>query len=97
MRRARHIDASVQLVTMSRTSANKFYRQGVDTPEELEDSFPSEEEDLFAYDSLIIGSFEAAFFSPKHRVATHDFLRTSVAVVSSVVKKPSCPRRSPRA
>ncbi len=74
MRRAVHNDASVQLVTMLRTSANKFYRQGVDTPEELEDGFPSEEKDLFAYDALIIGSIEAPFFSPKQQVAVREFV-----------------------
>ncbi|MDE0104695.1 MAG: hypothetical protein OXN89_20155 [Bryobacterales bacterium] len=41
--------------------------------EELEDSFPSEEEDLFAQDALIIGSFEAAFFSPNHQVAIGEY------------------------
>ena len=74
MRRAVAKDASVQLVTLLRTSTNKFYRQGVDTPEELEDGFPSEEEDLFAYDALIIGSFEAAFFTPKQQVAIREFV-----------------------
>ncbi|MDE0105881.1 MAG: hypothetical protein OXN89_26170 [Bryobacterales bacterium] len=74
MRRAVAKDASVQLVTLLRTSTNKFYRQGVDTPEELEDGFPSGEEDLFAYDALIIGSFEAAFFTPKQQVAIREFV-----------------------
>ena len=74
MRRAVHKDASVQLVTMLRTSTNKFYRQGVDTPEELEDGFPDDPEALFAYDALIIGSFEAAFFTPKQQVAIRDFV-----------------------
>ncbi len=74
MRRAVQKDASVQLVTLLRTSTNKFYRQGVDTPEELEDGFPSEEEELFAYDALIIGSFEAAFFAPKQQVAIREFV-----------------------
>ena len=74
MRRAVHKDASVQLVTLLRTSANKFYRQGVDTPEELEDGFPADAEELFAYDALIIGSFEAAFFTPKQQVAIRDFV-----------------------
>ncbi len=74
MRRAVHNDASVQLVTMLRTSANKFYRQGVDSPEELAAGFPSAEQDLFQYDALIIGSFEAAFFSPKQQVAIREFV-----------------------
>lgn len=74
MRRAVQKDASVQLVTMLRTSTNKFYRQGVDTPEELEDGFPGDQEELFAYDALIIGSFEAAFFTPKQQVAIREFV-----------------------
>lgn len=74
MRRAVHKDASVQLVTMLRTSTNKFYRQGVDTPEELEDGFPDEEYELFDYDALIIGSFEAAYFAPKQQVAIREFV-----------------------
>ena len=74
MRRAVQKDASVQLVTILRTSTNKFYRQGVDTPEELADGFPSAAEDLFAYDALILGSFEAAFFTPKQQVAIRDFV-----------------------
>ena len=74
MRRAVQKDASVQLVTILRTSTNKFYRQGVDTPEELADGFPSDPEDLFAYDALILGSFEAAFFTPKQQVAIRDFV-----------------------
>ncbi len=74
MRRAVHKDASVQLVTLLRTSANKFYRQGVDTPEELADGFPDEVDELFSYDALILGSFEAAFFTPKQQVGIRDFV-----------------------
>ena len=74
MRRAVQQDASVQLVTILRTSTNKFYRQGVDTPDELEEGFPSDPEDLFAYEALILGSFEVAFFTPKQQVAIRDFV-----------------------
>ena len=74
MRRAVQKDASVQLVTILRTSTNKFYRQGVDTPEENEDGFPGDEQELFAYDALVIGSFEAAFFTPKQQVAIREFV-----------------------
>ena len=74
MRRAVHKDASVQLVTLLRTSANKFYRQGVDTPDELEGGFPDRAEELFAFDALIVGSFEAAFFTPRQQAAIRDFV-----------------------
>ena len=74
MRRAVHKDASVQLVTLLRTSTNKFYRQGVDTPDELEDGFPDRVEELFAFDALIVGSFESAFFTTKQQAAIRDFV-----------------------
>ena len=74
MRRAVFKDASVQLVSMLRTSPNKFYRQGVDTPEELENGFPTAEDELFAYDALIIGSMEAGFFTPEQQEMIKQFV-----------------------
>ena len=74
MRRAVFKDASVQLVSMLRTSPNKFYRQGVDTPEELENGFPTVEDELFAYDALIIGSMEAGFFTPEQQEMIKQFV-----------------------
>ncbi len=74
VRRAVQRDASVQLVTMLRTSPNKFYRQGVDSPEELEEGFPGKPEDLFAYDALMIGSIEAAFFSAPQQEMIKEFV-----------------------
>lgn len=74
MRRAVHKDESVQLVTLLRTSANKFYRQGVDSADDLRDGFPSEREELFGYDGLIIGSFEAAALTPKQQAMIRDFV-----------------------
>src|SRR5581483_9160774 len=52
-------DPSLRMVTILRTTQNKIYRQGTDTPEELKDGFPTKVEDLFAFDGLIIGSVEA--------------------------------------
>ena len=74
LRRAIRDDANVQLVTMLRTSPNKFYRQGVDTDDELAKGFPSRAEDLFSYHGLVIGSIEAAFFSPAQQEAIREFV-----------------------
>lgn len=74
IRRAMSKDASVRLITLLRTSTNKYYRQGVETPEELADGFPESAEELFAYDGLIIGSFEAAFFTPEQQRMLRDFV-----------------------
>jgi uncharacterized membrane protein len=64
MRRAVEDDRNLQLTTILRTTQNKIYRQGIDSPKELEEGFPSKVEDLFAYQGLMIGSVEVASFTP---------------------------------
>ena len=64
LRRAVEDDASLEIVSMLRTTPNKIYRQGVTGPNELETGFPSRAEELFSYDGLIIGSVEANYFTP---------------------------------
>src|SRR5436190_259408 len=56
-------EKNVTLVCLQRTGENKFYRQGIGSQNELVSGFPKTEEELFAYDALIIGSVEAGFFS----------------------------------
>jgi uncharacterized membrane protein len=74
MRRAITKDESVRLVTMLRTTPNKFYRQGVQDQGELVDGFPATAEELFKYDALIIGSIEAASFTPKQQELIREFV-----------------------
>ena len=57
-----------------RVSPNKFYRQGIDTPEQLEDGFPTTRAELFGYDALIIGSVEAASLSTGQQQLIRDFV-----------------------
>jgi len=63
LRRAVDGDDNIRLVTLLRTSENKFYRVGVDDAEELADGFPKTREELFRYRGLILGSIEASFFT----------------------------------
>ncbi|HVA89086.1 MAG TPA: vWA domain-containing protein, partial [Chloroflexota bacterium] len=64
IRRAESDDPQVQLVSMLRATENKIYRQGISDPSELAAGFPTRPEDLFRYQGLIIGSVQAAYFSP---------------------------------
>ncbi|HEY7855582.1 MAG TPA: vWA domain-containing protein [Terriglobales bacterium] len=64
IRRAEAKDSQIQLVSMVRATQNKIYRQGVTDPAELADGFPARAQDLFRYQALIIGSVEAAYFTP---------------------------------
>lgn len=64
LRRAMDQDDDIQLASLLRVSQNKFYRQGIESPQQLEAGFPSARDELFAYDALIIGSVEAASLEP---------------------------------
>ena len=68
-------EKNITLVSLQRTGENKFYRQGIGAQQELVSGFPKTEEELFAYDGLVLGSVEAGFF-------TIDQLRSIEAFVS---------------
>ncbi|MCI0627814.1 MAG: glutamine amidotransferase [Acidobacteria bacterium] len=66
-------DKNLQLMTLLRTSGNKFYRQGVESEDNLAAGFPATKEDLFQYKGLILGSIEASFFSADQLKMISDF------------------------
>ena len=74
IRRAVEDDPAIQIVSMLRTTQNKIYRQGIANPNELIDGFPSKPEDLFAYQGLILGSVESAFFTPQQQQFIKNFV-----------------------
>jgi uncharacterized membrane protein len=74
LRRAIANDENLRIVSLLRVSPNKFYRQGLDTPDQLEDGFPNSRDELFAYDAVIIGSVESASFSADQQRLIRDFV-----------------------
>jgi hypothetical protein len=74
LRRAISNDPSINLVSLLRTSPNKFYRQGVESATELADGFPTTREALFRYDAVVIGSIDAAELSTEQQAALRDFV-----------------------
>ena len=74
IRRAEDDDATVQLVSMLRTSENKIYRQGISDPSELADGFPMRSEDLFGYSGIIIGSVAADYFTPLQQELLREYV-----------------------
>ena len=67
LRRAIQEDETLELVSLLRTSQNKFYRQGVEGSKELESGFPTTAEELFSYQAIVLGSVEAAWFTPTQK------------------------------
>jgi len=74
IRRALENDPAVDLVSMLRTSSNKFYRQGVESAAELANGFPDNRRDLFRYDAVIIGSLDAVELSTDQQSLLRDFV-----------------------
>jgi uncharacterized membrane protein len=74
IRRALLDDPNIRLVTLLRSSPNKFYRQGLDKEETLAEGFPKKKEELFAYKGLIFGSIESTFFSQEQLKMVVDFV-----------------------
>jgi uncharacterized membrane protein len=65
IRRAVDDDQNLDVVILQRTAEDKYLRLGVGSPDELVGGFPKTREELFAYRALILGSVEAASFSPE--------------------------------
>jgi uncharacterized membrane protein len=63
LRAALRDEKNAVLTSLLRTAKNKYYRQGIETPEDLINGFPLTREELFAYKGLILGSVEASFLS----------------------------------
>jgi len=74
IRRAFDEESAVRIATLIRTTPNKDYRQGLSSGEELEEGFPTEAADLFAYDAIIIGSLEAAALTEAEQQMLYDFV-----------------------
>jgi uncharacterized membrane protein len=69
LRRAVERDRALRLAGLVRTTPNKYYRQGVTSGAELIDGFPDDAAELYAYDAIVIGSYEAASLrSEQHRL-----------------------------
>ena len=67
-------DRNLQVVSLNRTAENKYYRQSLTDENELIGGFPKTREELFAYRALILGSVEAASFSPDQLRMIADFV-----------------------
>ncbi|MES2626216.1 MAG: hypothetical protein V4628_13110 [Pseudomonadota bacterium] len=74
LQRALGDDPSIQLSTLLKVTPNKYYRQGIDGPEQLADGFPTERDVLFGYDALIIGSMQVGEFTQEQQEMIRDFV-----------------------
>ncbi|MCI5105234.1 MAG: hypothetical protein MRY76_00820 [Pseudomonadales bacterium] len=74
IRRAIEGDNSLRLATYLQTGPEKFYRQGIKSPTELSDGFPSDKETLYQYEAIILGDIEESFFTTEQLQLIEDFV-----------------------
>ena len=74
IRRAVEDDTNLQVVILQRTAEDKYLRLDVGSPDELVGGFPKTREELFSYRAVILGSVEAASFSPDQLRMLADFV-----------------------
>jgi uncharacterized membrane protein len=74
VRRALEGERSLRLTSAIRTTPNKYFRQGVNSGDELTNGFPNDRAELFAYDAVVIGSLEAASLTAQQHEWLRDFV-----------------------
>jgi uncharacterized membrane protein len=74
LRRAAERDRALRVASVVRTTPNKYYRQGIDSAGELAEGFPVTPAELFAYDAVVIGSYEAASLRPEQHRLLKEFV-----------------------
>jgi uncharacterized membrane protein len=74
VRRAVQDDMNLAVVLLQRTAENKYYRLDVTEEDELIAGFPKTREELFSYRGIILGSVEAAAFTPEQQRMLADFV-----------------------
>ena len=67
-------DENLHVTLLQRTAENKFFRLGVEGPDELPGGFPTTRADLFRYSGLVLGSIEANYFTPDQLRMIADFV-----------------------
>ena len=74
VRRAVADDPNLSVTILQRTAEDKYLRLDVGSPDEVVGGFPKTREELFAYRAIILGSVEAASFSPDQLRMLADFV-----------------------
>ena len=74
VRRAVADDPNLSVTILQRTAEDKYLRLDVGSAEEVVGGFPKTREELFAYRAIILGSVEAASFSPDQLRMLADFV-----------------------
>ena len=74
IRRAVEGDNSLRLASYLRTGPGRFYRQGINSPLELNNGFPAKAEELYQYQAVVMGDIGRDFFSDEQLRLLQEFV-----------------------
>ncbi|HLT64596.1 MAG TPA: hypothetical protein VKZ92_08745, partial [Pseudohongiella sp.] len=74
IRRAAEGDNSLRLASYLRTGPGRFYRQGINSPLELNNGFPTKAEELYQYEAVVMGDIGRDFFTDEQLRMLQDFV-----------------------
>jgi len=74
IRRALTDDANIRLTSLIRTADSKFFRIGLEDEDELASGFPTEREELYRFDAIILGSVDRSLMSDQQLDLLRDFV-----------------------
>ena len=74
IRRAVADDSNLQVTGLVRTADAKFYRLGIESPQELRNGFPITRDELFSYHAIILGSVEISLLSREQQEMIAEFV-----------------------
>ncbi|MEX2131845.1 MAG: hypothetical protein WD772_10190 [Pseudohongiellaceae bacterium] len=74
IRRALEDDRSLRMATYLQTGPEKYYRQGIESPTELNSGFPASREELYSYEAIVLGDIAQPFFNADQLQMIDDFV-----------------------
>ena len=74
IRRALDGENSLRLATYLQTGPRKYLRQGINSPNELENGFPLTAENLYEYEAIIFGNLSRSFFNDEQLALVEEFV-----------------------
>ena len=75
IKRALEDDPALEVASVLRAGTGRFYRQGIEGPDELRGGFPASEAALDEFEAVLFGDLEAAAFSPEQLQMIERFVR----------------------
>ena len=74
-KRAMEDDQVIEVASVARTGPAQYYRQGIQSPQQLQGGFPRDRAEMFSYHAVLLGDMEAGAFTLDQLELMETFVR----------------------